>query len=269
MLARSHVKFGAAAGVVAVSAGLVPLADPQIAAIAGGLYLAGTLLPDLDAPGSTAGTAWIIGRPRLRFRTKVGKKLWRAARRVWPGSPWLAQLVQWWCLLVYRATAGPRDKDAGSGHRTFTHTAIGCATAGGVVAALLSQLPQPAAAVVVALIVGVVGHAWGQWWRWVVALPTALVAYATPLAEAWPVWWAAVALGCVAHCAGDGCSRSGVPFWWPRLRDGRRWWPVHVLPRRFRFITGGWGERIVLGVTYAVTAGLVWPATASASNSIG
>jgi hypothetical protein len=246
VLARSHVKAGAAGGIVAASAGLMPFTEPRIAAVAGGLYLAGTLLPDLDSKRATAPRAWGL--------------LSRAV------SLW----VRLTCLAVHRLSRGPNDAVSRTAHRTATHTAIGCAAAGGAVAAAVSQLPHWAAAMVVALVCGIAGATWGRGWKWVVAGVAGVVAYSeASLTVAWPVWWAAVSLGCVAHCAGDGCSKNGVPFWWPLARDGRRWAPVHVLPEPLRFVTGGWGERVALGVIYAVTAGAVWPAIAPAPVAVG
>jgi hypothetical protein len=239
VLARSHVKAGAAVAIAAAAVGLVPLGEPRITVLAAGLYLSGTLLPDLDAKRATASRAWGL-----------------VSRAV---SLWL----RWSCLAVHRLSRGPQDPVSRTAHRTVTHTGVGCVAAGGAVAGVVSQVPHGVAAVVVAMLCGIPGRAWGRWWKWCAAVVAGVVALTEPgLVVAWPVWWGAVALGCVAHCAGDGCSRNGVPFRWPLARAGRRWAPVHVLPERLRFVTGGWGERVALGVIYAVTAGLVWPAVA-------
>lgn len=270
MLARSHVKTTAAVGVVAVSVGLVPFTEPRVALIAGGLYLAGGLLPDFDQAGSTASTAWILGRPKLTFRSEWGKRSWRWTRKWWPGTPWVSWVVRQTSTLLYRASRGPAEADDATPHRKFTHTAVGCVALGGLVAWGVSQLPHWAAALLVALLVGIVGQAFGRWWKWAVAIPVGLVAYGeATLGVAWPVWWVAVALGCALHCAGDSCSKNGTPFRWPLAIDGKRWQPVHLFPESLRFVTGGWGERVTLGLVYAVTAGLVWPAIAPATIAVG
>jgi hypothetical protein len=246
MLARSHVKASAAVAVSAIAVGLVPVAEPRVAALSAGLYLSGTLLPDLDTRGATATRAWgLVSRA-------------------------VSLLVRITCRAVRVVSRGPADPVSRASHRTLTHTLAGCVALGGCVAAVVSQVSHEAAAVVVAVLVGVAGAAFGRVWKWVAAVVAAVVALTTPgLVAAWPVWWGAVALGCVAHCAGDGCSKNGVPFWWPLSRGGRRWGSVHVLPERLRFTTGGWGERVALGVVYAVTAGLVWPMVAPAPVAVG
>lgn len=270
MLARSHVKTGAAFGVAAVSAGLVPFTEPKVAVVAGGLLLFGTLAPDLDHVGSTATNAWIVGRPRLAFRSELGKSLWRGTRRWWPGSPWLSWLLRQTSTLAYQASRGPNDPPSATPHRKLWHTAVGCVALGGLVAAVLSQAPQWGAAVAVALMVGVVGQAFASWAKWAVAVVVGVVAWSEPsLTAAWPVWWLAVSLGCAVHCAGDGCSKNGVPWLWPREVDGKRWASQHVLPEWLRFVTGGWGERVALGAVYAITAGAVWPAVAPVSVAVG
>lgn len=263
MLARTHVKTTASVGVAAVAAGLVPVMETKVAIVAGALFLAGSLLPDLDQASATASTSWILFRPRPRFTSETGKSVWQWTRQWWPGTPWISWAVRQWSLLMYRATRDTGDKPDAGAHRTFTHTAVGCAAIGGAVAWGMSQLPQWGAAVVVALLAGIVGQAFGRWWKWVVAVPVGVVAWAEPsLTVAWPVWAVAVALGCALHCAGDGCSRQGVPWRWPLRRGDRRWAPSHVLPGPLRFVTGGWGERAVLALVYAAAAGVVWPAVA-------
>lgn len=262
MLARSHIKTGAAAVVVLGSAGIVSFTDPLQAATAIGLVLFGSIAPDIDHGGSTVTTAWIVGRPKASFQSATGKRVWRWTRKWWPGSPWVSWVMRQIAVLVYRATRGPDDdlQDDGA-HRKLWHTAIGCVLLGGAASWGMSQLPRWGAAIAVALAVGCVGQAFGRWWKWLAAVVAGLVAWSQPgLVAAWPIWWGAISLGCAVHCAGDGCSRSGVPWTWPALRDGKRWGARHVLPKSLRFVTGGWGERVVLGVMYAAVAAIVWPA---------
>jgi hypothetical protein len=271
VLAKSHVKTGVSTVVILGAAGLAPFADIKVAITAGMLTLFGTLAPDFDQPGSTASTAWIVGRPKLVFKSEGGKRLWRGTRKWWPGTPWVSWLMRLWASLVYRAVHGVADPAEANPHRKFWHTAAGCLGLGGAVAFGLSQAPQWGAAAGVALMAGTVVRPFWRWLKWPVAGVAGLVAWATPaLAVAWPVWWGAVTLGCVVHCAGDGCSKQGVPFWWPLKNEaGERWAPIHVLPGPLRFVTGGWGERVVLGLVYAITAGVVWQLVTPGPTAVG
>jgi hypothetical protein len=52
-----------------------------------------------------------------------------------------------------------------------------------------------------------------------------------------------VALGCTLHLIADACTQTGVP--WRKTR-------VHLLPRGYRFTTGGWAERVFQVVIISV-----------------
>jgi len=63
---------------------------------------------------------------------------------------------------------------------------------------------------------------------------------------------AAVLLGYGSHLALDAMTRHGVPLWPVRGRDGR--WGLrqrqHVLPRRYRFVTGSAAEDVLQALLF-------------------
>jgi inner membrane protein len=64
---------------------------------------------------------------------------------------------------------------------------------------------------------------------------------AVPLAiyAGWQVY-AALLLGYASHLAADGCTRSGIPFCYPRRKR------YHLLPPAFRFVTGSLAEEALM-----------------------
>ena len=79
------------------------------------------------------------------------------------------------------------------------------------------------------------------------------LACALPLALRWGgEYGAAILLGYGSHLALDAMTRHGVPLLPSRGRDGR--WGLrrrsHLLPRRFRFVTGSAAEDVLQAVLF-------------------
>ncbi|MGI4791061.1 MAG: metal-dependent hydrolase [Janthinobacterium lividum] len=79
---------------------------------------------------------------------------------------------------------------------------------------------------------------------------------ALPLALTWgPEYGAAVLLGYGSHLALDAMTRHGIPLLPARGRDGR--WGFrfrrHLLPRRFRFVTGSAAEELLQAVLFSLS----------------
>lgn len=72
-------------------------------------------------------------------------------------------------------------------------------------------------------------------------------------------WHAVVAVGVLAgwlaHQAGDACTNSGIPMFWPVKINGRRW-GHHGIPRWLRFETGGPAESLITVALYALCVGV-------------
>jgi len=100
---------------------------------------------------------------------------------------------------VYMATRTKKDSPGTNGHRALTHTPV------------------------FALAVGT--------GTFLVLVPTGLHAYALLVALG-------LTMGCLAHLCGDSCTNSGVPWFWPLVRDGKRW-GHYGIPKALRFETGG------------------------------
>jgi membrane-bound metal-dependent hydrolase YbcI (DUF457 family) len=213
MMGHSHAMSG-----VAVACYLVPLSPAPwpVELLAVALFGGGALLPDIDHPGSSV------------------------ARSLGIVTNTIARLVDRLALTIYHATRTPLDPaERRGGHRLITHTYVGSAVFGllVMVACLASRV---SGAVVVALVVGLLGHGTrrtvGRFLRKVlgIRLAAALVlagvsgGLAYWVSGEYPGWWwlygVSVALGCVIHREGDWCTNSGVPRrLWPRLKNGRRW----------------------------------------------
>lgn len=71
----------------------------------------------------------------------------------------------------------------------------------------------------------------------------------------WIGWTAAIALilGYASHLLGDGCTKSGIPLWFPRPG---RW---HMLPPPLRLTTGSQAEDVVFMVLAGGTLALLLP----------
>ena len=68
-----------------------------------------------------------------------------------------------------------------------------------------------------------------------------LAALTLPLAFllGWPAWLALL-LGYAGHLAADGCTRSGIPLFYPNKKR------YHLLPPSLRFVTGSQAEEVLL-----------------------
>lgn len=200
MLGRSHALSGllAGCGLIALTPAPWPV-ELLTVALCGG----GALVNDIDQPGS------------------------KVARSLGPITYWLARGMALVSLAVYHGTRGDRDPvDRQSGHRLVTHTVPAAAMFGAMAAVAVAFGPWPAAvtcALLVALMAGGIRVAGGT-----LALAGGGVAYWTVTTH--PGWsllfGAAVSVGALAHTLGDSTTNSGVPLWWPVMRDGRRWAPV-------------------------------------------
>ncbi|GAB3455355.1 hypothetical protein GCM10027570_35960 [Streptomonospora sediminis] len=86
-----------------------------------------------------------------------------------------------------------------------------------------------------------------RWMSWpLVTVASALGAAALIYSGAAPGFYVGIVVGAgmLTGALGDGLTRSGVPLAWPFTIDGRRW-AMLGLPRRARFSTGTWPERVI------------------------
>lgn len=220
------------------------------------------LVPDVDHPGSTVSRT--LG-PASRLLSWVVAGVARKAR-----------------ALSCRHCA---RRPARGGHRGLTHTAVGAALAGMVVAVVCLAWGRTVGIGVVGFSVWLVSHTalsaavraeigdlllpgrfrrMGRWAHRFAATVGALMAAAAATAVlvqgtpggSW--WWLglAVAWGCFAHACGDAMTLTAVPLAWPLRIRGCRWTPLGS-PRCLRFRTGSWVETVVVAV---MCAGGVWAA---------
>lgn len=213
-MGRTHALSGAVVMLAAapVAATVAPSLAPHgpLALTASVVVAAGAaLLPDLDHPSSTI------------------------ARSLHPLTTGLAHVVA----------------RVSGGHRHGTHSILGVLVATGVF--------------------GLLGSA-GGWWAWApVTILAGLAVAAVGVRRQVATWagtavlvaggvaagvnfgsWlgAAVAVGYVAHLAGDCATVQGCPLWWPR-------------PRRYRYLelrTNGLAEKWVAGFLVAAVVAGVW-----------
>lgn len=259
MMGRSHVASGWCAGCAAGSAlGLPPAGIVGFALIVAGA----AALPDLDHDRSSA------------------------TRVLGPVSRVLAEMVQLYARVAYRATRGPGDPVSARAHRGATHSIplLILVTFPALLAAPRAAVwvtgRSWAAAVVVGAVAGfcalmVLDRLGGRFLAFVVVagLGSAGVSAAPPdpvrvLAEMGPWVAVAVLLGTVVHVIGDAVTEYGVPVWAPFLRSApgtpreKRWVRV-ALPEWAAFKTGRWFERWVVSPVLTVGAVVlvpgVWP----------
>lgn len=241
MMGKNHAKHGIMACAIVGASGVVSfmtatlLVPPAIFVVAAELIIAGSVSPDIDGPSNATNSFGLI--------TKT-----------------LSKIVRLISKGVYALTRGSRDAKGKGAHRYLTHTAIGNVTAGLILMAVCSintqHGPLPAA-VALGMLAGIGTYALKKRWKWQVTLATAVVVYVTPgVTNTWLwIWGLAFALGCAVHCIGDGCTETGIPYWWhPFRRSSRRWDRAHVLPERLRFTTGEFGENITLFFSFVFTA---------------
>ena len=231
MMGLSHATSGllAGCGLIALTNAPLPV-EALTVALCGG----GAMLPDIDHPSS-----------------KVARSLGAVTRVIAVGVAGLS-------VAVYHGTRTGRDpEDRRSGHRLLTHTIPGCVIFGALAAVAVALGPVPAAVtcgLLVALMADGIKVAGAG-----LAVTGGTVAYwATGAHSGW--WWlagVAVTLGALTHVAGDACTNSGVPLWWPLLVDGRRW---HLVKTPATFSTGSAVETHV--VTPLLGFGLLVAASA-------
>jgi membrane-bound metal-dependent hydrolase YbcI (DUF457 family) len=226
-MGTQHAMTGTLAGMGAAAA--LPMAPTPVRALVVIVFGGAALLPDLDHPSATA-----------------ARSLGLVTRAIAYGMDRLS-------LQIYHATAGPKDpRDRASGHRLFTHTPVACVLAGAITGLIALAYP-PAAALVCALLGGLLTLPLSRFFRFVaastrLALRVTVTAVAPGVgrdlerfvrdlnqAVGWlfflaggglgwwvlttmPVWaWTipvAVTLGCLVHIAGDLVTNSGVPILW-------------------------------------------------------
>jgi membrane-bound metal-dependent hydrolase YbcI (DUF457 family) len=237
MMARSHA-ISAAAGWLACVAGVVPPDErpPWTRIVLGAVIAAGAaLLPDVDHPNSCV--ARTFGAP----------------------SRWVCRRIARGCARLHAATKTAKDRADFDGHRTASHTLL-FALLLGVAVGLLCALTGPVASAVVAFCCTGLAFRGGVPRRGPLGatLAGALAAAVTVLLGLGG-WWLGVAVGfgCAAHLAGDSCTNSGVPVFWPVKLGGRRWRSIGT-PRKLRFATGGRVEAVAW-----------WASVAAAVASVG
>lgn len=272
MMAPSHAATGALAG-LASTAATAPLTGMRLdgwVLATGALIGAGAaLLPDLDHPGSTA------------------------ARSQGPLTALASRGVQALSAQVYRLTRTPGDKRSEGTHRYLFHTPA-CALVLGVVAGVAATLWTAAMAVLVWFTLSLALRGLGQalpggrartavtsWvalsatvrrilrplparvrrhvaeWTSVSATAGALTLVLVKLeaAHTGPYIGVSLALGMIVHSLGDALTHSAVPLAWPFTVGGQRWAMLGP-PRRWRFATGAWQEKVICVGCLVATPGL-------------
>jgi LexA-binding, inner membrane-associated putative hydrolase len=242
-MGRTH-SVSAAAGWLAACVAVAALGHrPTLTTVTVGAVVAAgsAVAPDADHPQATV--AQVFG----------------------PVSRWMAGRVARFCAWVHVATKTRLDPPRGSGHRTFSHTAVAGLAAGCGVAGLCAA-SWWAAVVVVFATTGLAARSMfnrrdrGNLGATLAGLlVAAVVGGGTSVHTGW--WWLGVpvAAGWLAHLLGDAMTNSGCPIVWPLLIRGRRWYPVGT-PRVLRFHAGdAWELRLVLPVfTVAGLASAGW-----------
>lgn len=155
---------------------------------------------------------------------------------------------------IYHATLGQRDRAKKGSHRLLTHTALGNILAG-IVLALICWIHPYAAAVAVGYLIGMAVAVWRKRLKYHGLIGGALIAFATYDPSMLWVWGVAFAIGNMIHCFGDSCTKSGTPWFWPMLRNGKRWGASHALPEWARIKTGTANETVLRWLTYGLTLG--------------
>ncbi|MFC0628506.1 metal-dependent hydrolase [Kribbella deserti] len=244
-MGRSHALSGWCAGLaVAPLVGLTSMAEivPFAAATAG--Y---ALVPDLDHPGASA------------------------SRLLGPITGLVSRAVRTFSSILYAATKGPRDEDSTGKHRHATHTlaaalllgwlAAGAGASGGQWAVFgVALFGLILAADVLGDWVLIVAAIAGFWTVSGTHLPGADAAVALQQGFDQIGSWigAAVAVGMFVHCLGDSLTRSGCPWLWPLPIRGETWFEIRP-PRRLRFSTNSWVERLIIAPALLLAGVLLLP----------
>lgn len=202
---------------------------PATALIFASITAGAGLLPDLDHPQATLARTW------------------------GPVSKIMAQITNSISAGFANMTAGPKDRHVENGHRKLTHTALfSLIIAPAIVLALISFGGFWAQMAVVYFFVTLALQ--GLFRDYIKSLGPILanllsIGITYGLAQAAPetlhptLLAFAVAVGCVAHIAGDAPTHSGVPFFAPFIRvGGKRWNDVHLLPKGMTVSASGWAN---------------------------
>jgi hypothetical protein len=138
MMGRDHVLTGALALELAAAAGTPLIGDPAAVIAASGLFLWGTLAPDLDSEDSVASAAYAPRKARVIEPGRFVPRARPLVRYLIPGSHTLSAAcrvsARWW----YRETRGAQDPEGDDPHRRGWHTLWGALILGGIIALLLS-----------------------------------------------------------------------------------------------------------------------------------
>jgi membrane-bound metal-dependent hydrolase YbcI (DUF457 family) len=259
MLGKSHALSGAVGWVAgcAVLAELGAAPSGVVIGVGAAVSTGMALLPDLDHPGSTV------------------------ARTLGPATQLAARLVARIASATRRSSCKHCANRSNGGHRGLTHTAVGAAAFGLLVAGLGLVLGEWFALLVVGFAVWLGAHAalsstWrarigdailpGRFrsrgrhaFRFTAGVGALLVAvlFTSSVAGTVSTWWwigIAVFWGCFAHILGDALTFSAVPLWWPLEVRGCRWTNVGT-PRWMRFRTGSRTETVVVVMMAVVGVG--------------
>lgn len=202
---------------------------PATALIFASITAGAGLLPDLDHPQATLARTW---GPVSKLMAKITNSL----------SAGFANM-----------TAGPKDRHVSNGHRKLTHTALfSLIIAPAIVLALISAGGFWAQMAVVYFFITLALQ--GLFRDYIRSLGPILanilaigitygLAQATPETLHPTLLAFAVAVGCLAHIAGDAPTHSGVPFFAPFIQvGGKRWNDVHLLPKGMTVSATGWAN---------------------------
>jgi membrane-bound metal-dependent hydrolase YbcI (DUF457 family) len=196
------------------------------------------LLPDLDCSGAV-------------LKNKGGAT---AAHTFGVFSLFLAECVEKFSLVVYRATRTRHDERRTNGHRTLTHTWMFNLLLGLGIAALCDAAGKPAAVGVLFFTFGLAVRglmadaARQSGWILVTGLSAAAAVLAIqelPSGRGYPLLGLAVGVGGVVHTFGDMITRHGCPVLWPIICRQQRWWEFGM-PKPIAITADGPFERIVL-----------------------
>lgn len=201
-----HAAIGASAPVGLVLTQNVNVVQGAVmAAVSAGF----SLLPDLDHPNACATKAL--------------------------GSP-VHKAVHGACRMVVSASASGRDRSyirwkqinkRDPYHRTLTHTLLASLVLGAAVY-LLSQTSAVAIGATAAL--GVL-MLWPLYRKTIGLVVLGAAGTAAGAAIYLTPWLMALAVtgGYVSHVVADGCTKGGVPAFWPVKIQGKRWWNIRLL----------------------------------------
>ena len=243
MMGPTHSASAFAAGLtttIALAAANIYDFTPATALIFAGITAGAGLLPDLDHPQATLARTW------------------------GPVSKIMAQITNSISAGFANFTAGPKDKHVSNGHRKLTHTALfSLFIAPAIVLAIISFGGFWAQMAVVYFFVTLALQ--GLFRDYIKSLGPILanvlaVAITYGLAQATPetlhptLLAFAVAVGCVAHIAGDAPTHSGVPFFAPFIRvGGKRWNDVHLLPKGMTVSASGWANTALFVISIVLS----------------